>query len=41
MQEHHLDVHVLTILVQKVLQEVRHRLVRDVTADDDVSDDDD
>lgn len=37
MEKHNLDVHVLTILVQKVLQEMRHRLVRYVTANDDVS----
>lgn len=38
MQKDHFDVHVFTILVQKVLQEMRHRLVRYVTTHDDVSD---
>lgn len=38
MQENHLDVHILAILVQKILQEMRHGLVRYVSADDDVSD---
>ena len=36
MQEDDLDVHVLPVLVQEVLEEVRDRLVRDVAAHDDV-----
>lgn len=37
MEKHNLDVHVLSILVQKILQEMRNGLVRYVTANDDVS----
>lgn len=33
MEEHNLDVHILTILVQEVLEKVTHRLVRDMTTD--------
>lgn len=36
MQKHHLHVHILAVLVQEVLQEVRHRLVRYVSTHDDV-----
>jgi hypothetical protein len=36
MQKHHFHVHIFSILVQKVLQEVTDRLVRDVTTDHDV-----
>lgn len=32
-----LDIHVLTVLVQKVRHEVRHRFVRDVTAQHNMS----
>ena len=37
MKEHNLHVHILPVLVQEVLQEVRDGLVGDVTADHDVS----
>lgn len=37
MEKHHFDVHVLSILVQKVFQEVRDGLVCYVSANDDVS----
>lgn len=37
MQEHDLHVDVISVLVQEILQEVRDGVVRDVTADDDVS----
>ncbi len=36
MEEDDLDVGVLAVLVEEVLEEVRDRLVRDVTADHDV-----
>ena len=36
MEKHDFDVNVLAVLVEKVLEKVRHRLVGDVTADDNV-----
>ena len=36
MEENHLDVNVLPILVEEVLQEVRHRLIGDVATDHNV-----
>ena len=36
MQENHLDVDIFAIFVQKVLEKVRHRLVGDMSAHDDV-----
>ena len=35
-EENHFNVNILPILVEKVLQEVRHRLIGDVPADHDV-----
>ena len=37
MQEHHLNIHILSVLVEEVLQEVGDRLVGDVATDHDVS----
>ena len=36
MEENHLDVNVLPVLVEEVLQEVRHRLIGDVATDHNV-----
>ena len=36
MEENHFDVNIFSVLVQEVLQEVRHRLIGDVATDHDV-----